>query len=185
MTLFWGLGCYMVLAHQVKFAQDIGYSSIFAASIFGLYGLSMVAGQLTASISDKIGREWVLVTGCMLSILSVFALTHVHDTSSSWLLYVFPRFWLWFRATCTNDFCRGLRFICRQTLRCNQRDDPRRHGNRRFSRTMAWRFSPRPVRELSGRFWNRDAQFRPFRTGFCDRCSPAKDRFKTCLILII
>ena len=61
MTLFWGLGCYMVLAHQVKFAQDIGYSSIFAASIFGLYGLSMVAGQLSASISDKIGREWVLV----------------------------------------------------------------------------------------------------------------------------
>ena len=89
MTLFWGLGCYMVLAHQVKFAQDIGYSSIFAASIFGLYGLSMVAGQLSASISDKIGREWVLVTGCMLSILSVFALTQVHDTSSSWLLYVY------------------------------------------------------------------------------------------------
>ncbi|MEC7684249.1 MAG: MFS transporter [SAR324 cluster bacterium] len=89
MTLFWGLGCYMVLAHQVKFAQDIGYSSIFAASIFGLYGLSMVAGQLSASISDKIGREWVLVTGCMLSILSVFALTQVQDTSSSWLLYVY------------------------------------------------------------------------------------------------
>ena len=83
MTLFWGLGCYMVLAHQVKFALDIGYSSIFAASIFGLYGLSMVTGQLSASISDKIGCEWVLVTGCLLSILSVFALTQVQDTSSS------------------------------------------------------------------------------------------------------
>ncbi|MEC7631180.1 MAG: hypothetical protein VX396_08455 [SAR324 cluster bacterium] len=49
----------------------------------------MVAGQLSASISDKIGREWVLVTGCMLSILSVFALTQVQDTSSSWLLYIY------------------------------------------------------------------------------------------------
>jgi len=89
MTLYWGLGCYMVLAHQVKFAQDIGYSSIFAASIFGLYGLSMVAGQLSASISDRIGREVVLVTGCLLAILSIFALTQVRDTSNSWLLYVY------------------------------------------------------------------------------------------------
>ena len=79
----------MVLAHQVKFAQDIGYSSKFAASIFGLFGVSMVAGQLSASISDRIGREWVLVTGCFLSILSVFALTQVQDTSSSWLLYLY------------------------------------------------------------------------------------------------
>ena len=89
MTLFWGLGCYMVLAHQVKFAQDIGYSSIFAASIFGLYGVSMVAGQLSASISDRIGREVVLVTGCLLAVLSIFALTQVRDTSTSWLLYLY------------------------------------------------------------------------------------------------
>ena len=88
-TLFWGVGCYMLLAHQVKFAQDMGYSAGFAAATFGLFGISMVIGQLSASISDKIGRETVLVSGCALAIGSVFVLTLVKDASQSWMLYTY------------------------------------------------------------------------------------------------
>jgi len=89
MTLFWGVGCYMVLAHQVKFAQDMGYSSLFAASIFGLFGLAMMVGQVCAAISDRIGREKVLVAGCLLAAAAVFVLVLVHDASQPWLLYVY------------------------------------------------------------------------------------------------
>ena len=88
-TLFWGVGCYMLLAHQVKFAQDMGYSAMFAASTFGFFGISMVIGQISASISDKIGRESTLVLGCMLAIGSVLILTLIRDASNPWMLYAY------------------------------------------------------------------------------------------------
>jgi MFS family permease len=88
-TLFWGVGCYMLLAHQVKFAQDMGYSAIFAASTFGFFGISMVIGQVSASISDKIGREPTLIVGCVLAIGSVLILTLIRDASNPWMLYAY------------------------------------------------------------------------------------------------
>ena len=36
-TLFWGVGCYILLAHQSKFAQDMGYNAMVAASTFGFF----------------------------------------------------------------------------------------------------------------------------------------------------
>jgi MFS family permease len=88
-TLFWGVGCYMLLAHQVKFAQDMGYNAMFAASTFGFFGISMVIGQVSASISDKIGREPTLIAGCVLAIGSVLILTLIRDASNPWMLYVY------------------------------------------------------------------------------------------------
>jgi MFS family permease len=88
-TLFWGVGCYMLLAHQVKFAQDMGYNAMFAASTFGFFGVSMVIGQVSASISDKIGREPTLIAGCVLAIGSVLILTLIRDASNPWMLYAY------------------------------------------------------------------------------------------------
>ena len=45
----------MLLAHQVKFAQDMGYSAMFAASTFGFFGISMVIGP--AQCID-FGQDW-------------------------------------------------------------------------------------------------------------------------------
>jgi len=87
--LFWGIGTYMVIAHQVKFAEDVGYSSTFAASIFALYGISMVAGQLSAGISDWIGREITVTLIAILAIGALVALISVKDTSQPWLLYLY------------------------------------------------------------------------------------------------
>ena len=53
--LFWGIGCYLVLAHQVKFTEDVGYSGLFGASIFGLFGIALLTGQLSGFVSDSIG----------------------------------------------------------------------------------------------------------------------------------
>ena len=86
---FWGIGCYLVLAHQVKFAEDVGYSSTFAASIFALFGIFMAAGQLSGLISDWVGRELTVTLAAILCIVALVALISVNDTSQSWLLYVY------------------------------------------------------------------------------------------------
>jgi MFS family permease len=86
---FWGVGGYMVLAHQVKFAEDAGYSSTLAASVFALYGVVSIVGQLCSSVSDRIGREKTVTVAATLSIIALIALISVRDTSKPWLLYVY------------------------------------------------------------------------------------------------
>ncbi|MFH1169177.1 MAG: MFS transporter [Chloroflexota bacterium] len=88
-ALYWGIACYLVLAHQVKFAEDVGYSGTFAASVFGLFGIGMIAGQLSSSISDWIGREKAVTLAALLSIGGLAALMLVGDTSRPWLLYIY------------------------------------------------------------------------------------------------
>jgi len=87
--LYWGLGNYLVLAHQVKFSVDAGYSSMFSASVFGLFGLFMVAGQVSASISDWIGREKTITLASLLSIGALIALISVEDASQPGLVYLY------------------------------------------------------------------------------------------------
>jgi MFS family permease len=87
--LFWGIGTYLVIAHQVKFAEDVGYSSTFAVSIFALYGFSLIGGQLSCGISDRIGREVTITLGSTLMIIALIALVSVNDSSQPWLLYMY------------------------------------------------------------------------------------------------
>ena len=87
--LYWGIAYYMVWTHQVKFAEDVGYSSTFAASIFTLIGVCMVVGQLSSSVSDWVGREKTITLAAMLSIGAVVALISVRDIYQPWLLYVY------------------------------------------------------------------------------------------------
>jgi MFS family permease len=87
--LYWGIGTYLVLAHQVKFAEDAGYSSMFSASVFALFGLFMVAGQLSASISDWMGREKTITLVAILAIVGLLALVSVRDSSQPWRLYLY------------------------------------------------------------------------------------------------
>jgi MFS family permease len=86
---FWGIGNYMILAHQIKFAEDVGYSSMMATSIFALYGFVSIIGQFCSAISDKIGREKTLTIATVLAIGGLLALMSVRDTSQVWLLYVY------------------------------------------------------------------------------------------------
>jgi MFS family permease len=87
--LYWGIGVYLVLAHQVKLVEDVGYSSTFAASVFALCGIFMVVGQLSAGMSDVIGRELTVTISSVLSIAAMVALVSVGDTCQPWLLYVY------------------------------------------------------------------------------------------------
>ena len=87
--LFWGIGSYLVLAHQVKFAEDMGYSGTFAASIFALFGIFLATGQLSGFISDWLGREITVTLASILTIGALVALVSVTDTSQPWLLYLY------------------------------------------------------------------------------------------------
>ena len=89
MLFFWGIGCYMILGHQVKLAEDAGYSGMFAASIFALFGIIMVLGQLASAVSDWIGRELTVYFAFVLVIIALLALLLVKDAASPWLLYVY------------------------------------------------------------------------------------------------
>ena len=86
---YWGIGNYLVLAHQIKFAEDAGYSSLLASSVFALFGIMSIFGQVGAFISDYIGREKTALIAVVLAIGGLIALISVHDTSQPWLLYVY------------------------------------------------------------------------------------------------
>jgi MFS family permease len=86
-SLFWGVGGYLVLAHQVKFATDAGYSSLLAASIFALFGVAMLTGQFASLISDWIGREVTATLATVLVVIAIAALLLTAAAKAVWLLY--------------------------------------------------------------------------------------------------
>jgi MFS family permease len=86
---FWGIGNYLILAHQIQFAEDAGYSSLVAASVFALFGIVSILGQIGAIVSEVIGREITALTAVVLAMAGLGALMSVQDTSQIWLLYFF------------------------------------------------------------------------------------------------
>jgi sugar phosphate permease len=88
-ALYWGIAGYLVMAHQVRFLQDKGFSSAFSASIFALLGIMIFLGQLSAFLSDWLGREKTHTLAACLSIGGLFALLFVRGTSQTCLLYAF------------------------------------------------------------------------------------------------
>jgi MFS family permease len=86
---YWGIGNYLIIAHQIKFAEDVGYNSLLATSVFALFGIISIVGQVGSFISDLIGREKTALMAVVLHIGGLIALVSVHDTSQPWLLYVY------------------------------------------------------------------------------------------------
>ncbi|HUT51151.1 MAG TPA: MFS transporter [Alphaproteobacteria bacterium] len=74
-TRFWWLSLgyfagmyawYSILIHQTKYLGEIGFSTEIAALALGLVGLMGVAGQISlGALSDRIGREFAWVVGCV------------------------------------------------------------------------------------------------------------------------
>jgi MFS family permease len=87
--LYMGIANYLVVAHQVVFFIDLGYDSLFAASIAGAVGIFAALGALSGFLSDRIGREKVFTACCVLSIISLLILLSLKDASNPWSLYIF------------------------------------------------------------------------------------------------
>ncbi|MBI4215794.1 MAG: MFS transporter [Chloroflexi bacterium] len=79
----------MVGAHAVRFWVDVGFTPIFAALIFSLFGLTQVVGNLGGTIVDRIGREPAFTLGTAFVVLSLALLPSLQDPSQVWILYAF------------------------------------------------------------------------------------------------
>lgn len=86
---FWGLAFNLATAHQVAFSMDVGYSEIYAASVFGFFGVIHLTGNLCGFLSDRLGREWTYSLGCALTVSAFLVLMSIHDTSQPWMLYLY------------------------------------------------------------------------------------------------
>ena len=70
--------------------MDVGYSKVFAASIFGLMGVVSIGGRiLFGYLADVMNRQMVFTWVQIISAFGIFALLAMHDASMPWLLYTY------------------------------------------------------------------------------------------------
>jgi MFS family permease len=74
---------YAVQVHQTKYLLDIGFSPNVAVWSLGAVSLLGIPGQIyLGHLSDRIGREWIWVTGCAgfaICFAALMALSEVHS----------------------------------------------------------------------------------------------------------
>ena len=82
-----GFAQQIIIAHQVYLLQDMGYGPMVAATIFSIFGVSFTIGNLSSSLSDRIGRAQVFTPGCLVAIAAILLLL-VTDRSAGLLVPV-------------------------------------------------------------------------------------------------
>jgi MFS family permease len=84
------LGNQVIVTHQIAHAVDVGYSKVFAASIFGLMGVVSIGGRiLFGYLADVMNRQLVFTWVQIVSAFGIFALLAMHDATLPWLLYTY------------------------------------------------------------------------------------------------
>lgn len=77
------------IAHEVYFLRDMGYSPMTAASMFSVFGIAFIIGNLSTGLSDRFGRVKIFVPGCLLAAAAVFFLFMAEGSQSMVLAGVF------------------------------------------------------------------------------------------------
>ena len=89
------MGNQIIVTHQVAHAVDVGYSKLFAASIFGVMGVVSIVGRLffgyLADLTPR--REMVYTWVQIVSAVGTLALLATTDNSLPILLYVYAVFY--------------------------------------------------------------------------------------------
>ena len=84
------MGNQVIVTHQIAHAIDVGYTRVFAASIFGLMGVVSIGGRiLFGYLADVMNRQMVFAWVQIISALGIFALLAMNDASTPWLLYTY------------------------------------------------------------------------------------------------
>ncbi|MFC2011941.1 MFS transporter [Chloroflexota bacterium] len=95
---FWGLllaefliatAINFIIVHQVAYSVDLGFSKMYAATIFGLTGVFGMLGIFGGALSDRLGREWTYLWGYLGLILSLLILMGVSTITQPWMLWAF------------------------------------------------------------------------------------------------
>jgi MFS family permease len=84
-----GIGETVAITHQVYFFRDVGYEPMQAAAIYSVFGIAFAAGNLCGYFSDRLGREKVFISGCLLSAGAVSLLFLISDASQPWMPFLF------------------------------------------------------------------------------------------------
>lgn len=98
-SLFWllflsrvvaSMGNQIITTHQVAHAVDIGYTPLFAASIFGMMGVFSIFGRiLFGYMTDRTGREIVFTLVQVVSAVGILCLVAARNTTWPQLLYLY------------------------------------------------------------------------------------------------
>ena len=84
------MGNQIIVTHQIAHAIDVGYATVFAASIFGLMGVISIFGRiLFGYLADVMRRETVFTLVQAVSAVGILALLAMRDTSLPSLLYLY------------------------------------------------------------------------------------------------
>jgi MFS family permease len=85
--LFWGMGINLLVAHQVAFAVDVGFTVPVAATAVSLYGIMVLCGNLFGFLSDRWGREIAFTLGAIVVLLAVADLFLINNWPLTWMLF--------------------------------------------------------------------------------------------------
>jgi MFS family permease len=86
----WGITEHILVAHHIAFAEDVGYSNMYASAVLALFGVLMSVGALLGLVSDRIGREATFGIGMVIGVSGIVVLMLIQDTSQPWMLYAYP-----------------------------------------------------------------------------------------------
>ncbi len=83
-------GTTVIVTHQVAHVVDIGYSRLYAATIFGFMGMTSTAGRAVFGyIADLSSKQAAYTMNIVTTVVGVAALMLASDPSKPWLLYVY------------------------------------------------------------------------------------------------
>jgi sugar phosphate permease len=89
MCLFLGFYCYTLLAHQVAYLTDAGYSRAFAAGIVAVFCIVATLSSFGAFISDYLGRELTFTLSSVCTAIGVTILMLTRDALHPWMPYTY------------------------------------------------------------------------------------------------
>ena len=73
--------------------MDIGYSGLFAATVFGVMGITSTFGRLVFGfIADLFSKQAAYTANIVTTLIGVAALMLARDPSQPWLLYIYVLF---------------------------------------------------------------------------------------------
>ncbi|OGQ73508.1 MAG: hypothetical protein A3G40_04570 [Deltaproteobacteria bacterium RIFCSPLOWO2_12_FULL_57_22] len=86
-------GTTVIITHQVAHVVDIGYSRLYAATVFGLMGVTSTFGRVIfGTIADLVSKRAAYTLNVVTTLVGVAALMIARDTTQPWLLYLYLLF---------------------------------------------------------------------------------------------
>ncbi|MBI3062267.1 MAG: MFS transporter [Deltaproteobacteria bacterium] len=86
-------GTTVIITHQVAHVVDIGYSRLYAATVFGLMGVTSTFGRVIfGAIADLVSKRAAYTLNVVTTLVGVAALMIARDTTQPWLLYLYLLF---------------------------------------------------------------------------------------------